>query len=301
MTKNRGGLGDLYQTRSPINKHEDGNAMNTRKNCAILFIAAGCFYTQAFAGVAGKDVAVKDLLPKTAKAEENHAPTVIKLEAPEEFSLKLQGGGSTQQVIEKQAIALVVDVKTDWTHVWVTLAGALFTALLVAYISSIGQRTQQRSVLANIRKEWQKELRDACTEITGVGLAISATFKQGAGTTDTLGEIKRLSQRFFELRARIELLLDPDVTTKGSQERRAHRDALRKALEAITSAISPKNSATVDLGSEMQKFRQAAKLVLEDAWQDVKNDVLGVNDPPTVFARTIAKVISKIRGDANIK
>lgn len=199
------------------------------------------------------------------------------LETPDSIAVKVAGETRTELLVNSIPSPITIDVKTDWANVTVTVIGSVVTAILVAYIARMGQRDQLRVSSAGIRKEWQLELRKACAEMMGITALLSfhnRTRSQNGGGYE--GEHLKLYMRFFELRATIQFLLDPDASKKLSEPKKLHHNELEHALLSLGESLNVEGEDHLQkLNEARQSFAKAAKLVLEDAWDDVKNDLQG--------------------------
>jgi hypothetical protein len=191
-------------------------------------------------------------------------------------AVELTHSGTTrnQVLVEGKPIELNVHTDSDWPAIVATGlvgVGSILTAIIVAWITRRNQLSQSRATLAGFRKEWQLELRAACSRLVALAKASQIELLETDGDRTNL---KGHFVEFVEVTTQIDLLLDPDTKESPDSDRRARRSDLRDSMNEIVDALQKKNIQDKDrLQTALKKFRNAAKLVLEDAWTDVKRDV----------------------------
>lgn len=201
----------------------------------------------------------------------------MKLEVPRKLEVQLTGATKNELRVDGKAIDLNVNTSTDWPAVAATSLvgiGSIITAIIVANISRRNQQSQSRTTLAGFRKEWQAELRSACSRLVALAKASQMELLTDEGSAVNL---KSHITELMEIKALIDLLLDPDIKQNIDEEKRTRRTALRSAMDSVTDALQKSKVQNHDeLNAALKNFRDSAKLVLEDAWLDVKRDVDGL-------------------------
>jgi len=171
--------------------------------------------------------------------------------------------------LSPEPIKLVVDTSTDWPMVISTAGvglGSALIALAVGILSSRSQKRQVQSATANIRKEWQGQLRDAISKLVGTVTYISEELDADEGFRQT-AESKEAYREMVEAQALIHLLLDRKKDSTGRIVALT-RDLVNETWDNDRSRVS----------EFMQKLISESIDVLEQAWKDIRNDLNGTTE-----------------------
>jgi len=180
--------------------------------------------------------------------------------------LALNGSVSTSIKVDPAVINLKVDTATDWPTIFVG-AGSVLTALAVAYITRVNQKAQSRATIAGIRDSWIRDLRQACTDFGTVAAEFVVLTAQKDAVTEE--KVATLITRLHTAQTLVELMIDTGNPDK--QEKLRERELI-ESMQAILQFFQDKGSNGEGI---LSRFTTAARLVLEDAWDDVKQDVYG--------------------------
>lgn len=200
-----------------------------------------------------------------------------KLEITGRTEVSLSGSTKTEFLIDPKPISLKVSTDTDvWAVLATSLVGlsGLVLAGMVAWFTHRGAKqaadASDRSakqaavaVAAGIRNEWMKDLRKAAAEVyaLGVSIAMAINVKKGEHA------LKKWEASFVEWKMHagtLVLMLDPK----------------KPAVSDLLSAIERVESKVLDNDFDesieaLNEFMSKVAVVLEDAWQDIKNDLYG--------------------------
>ena len=184
----------------------------------------------------------------------------------------LSGTTKTEILVPQVPIIVQLKTETDWPIVSLLVgAGSIFTGIAVALISRANQKSQSRAVMAGLRRDWQTEMRKACTELSS--LASLLKYEQILNS-DEFPDYNESYQKLNAIVSTIKFLIDPNKVKQGSN----NAQSLMRAMERMVDKIHSKEIA--EFYDDSREFTQYAQLVLEDAWTDIKNDAYGTDETP---------------------
>jgi hypothetical protein len=206
------------------------------------------------------------------KTDAGHKEVVVNTAMP--------AGPSSQPAQQLAQAQIVVKPPTDWPAIFAPFV----LGAAAMYFTQAGQRQQIRSSTANFRHEWLKELREACVSFaTAAGtMKLKNEVTQGFVTTP---EFWQIVDRMISTQSKILVMLD-----EGDQARKQLREAMGKVIEHMGA------SEGSGFQNGLVEFRNACRMVLDDAWQDMKQD-LGHSQPWTV--RTWVRIRNSLKRKSN--
>ncbi|MDR3096993.1 MAG: hypothetical protein LBV73_07955 [Paraburkholderia sp.] len=207
-------------------------------------------------------------------AEKLEAKNSLVIQKNEDGNHVLAGGNlhasssqnGTAITLDPQPIKLLVDTPTDWPMVLSTAgvgAGSALIALVVGVLAYRAQKRQVQSATANIRKEWQGQLRDAISKFVGtvtyIGEELDTNPKFRAAV-----ESRRAYREMVEAQALVHLLLDP------------RKDSSKKIVKLTRDLVDETwDRDRNELSNLLRELIAESIAVLEQAWEDIKNDLNG--------------------------
>lgn len=201
-----------------------------------------------------------------------------KLEITGHTDVALSGSTKTELRVDPAPITLKVETATDWPAVVATglvgIAG-IFTALVVGWFTHKGAQqaaaAMEKSALqaaaataAGIRNKWMQDLRNEAGDFYASVLDLVHAIQVGEGKLKTANGDAVKAFKMHKHRAVITMMLD---ASKPLVQR------LIEVMDGIAKAISDGDNEKIIAGSFA--FNAQATLLLEDAWQDIKNDLYG--------------------------
>lgn len=168
--------------------------------------------------------------------------------------------------LSPQPLKLVVDASTDWPAVaatsFVGITGAL-VALAVGALAYMGQRNQVRAATASFRHGWQQELRQLTAKFISVIARLHYELEANPDYLNSSESNAEYSQ-LIETHAKIELMLD---------QSKPYSKEISKLTKRLIGAVkSQKIDQIEQLSSDLLEVVNG---VLEQTWQDIKNDLRG--------------------------
>jgi hypothetical protein len=212
-----------------------------------------------------------------------------KLEITRHTDIALSGSTKTELRVDPAPITLKVETATDWAAVFATglvgIAGIL-TALVVGWFTHKGahqaaaameKSAQQAAVAmeksalqaaaataAGIRNEWMQDLRNEAAGFYAALLDIAYAILVGKGELNTENGDEVKVFKMHKHRAVITMMLDASKPLVQQ---------LIKVMDGAAKAVS--DGDQMKIVAESNAFKAQATLLLEDAWQDIKNDLYG--------------------------
>ena len=174
--------------------------------------------------------------------------------------------GARAITLSPQPLKLAVDTSTDWPTVaatsFVGITGAL-VALAVGAMAYMGQRNQVRAATANFRHGWQQELRQLVAKFISIIARLHYELEANPDYLNSSESNAEYSQ-LIETHATIELMLDRS---------KPYAKQISKLTERLISAV--KKQEIDQLGQLSSDLLEVVNGVLEQTWQDIRNDLRG--------------------------
>ncbi|GAB3365021.1 MULTISPECIES: hypothetical protein [Giesbergeria] len=193
---------------------------------------------------------------RTNCPERNNNENIITINVPNQ---KGSPEASQSITIQPQPVRLSVDTSTDWPAVIATSS----VAIAVGIMTYISQRNQIRASKAGFRHDWQKELRTLIAKF--ISLAATVRYEVG-GNPDYLNssESTELFGQLIDTHAKIELMLD---------RKKGYSKSISKITEDMI--LATRSSDINHLEALSNSLVDVANGVLEQAWQDIQDDLHG--------------------------
>lgn len=170
--------------------------------------------------------------------------------------------------IAPQPLQLAVDTPTDWpvvgASVFVGIMGGV-VSYVAAKIARRALKEQTRGVTANIRKEWQAELRRQIARYMSLTAHIHFSLELDKDYTSKEASFQAMCD-VLEAQTTIEMMLDPNKPTSPR---------IIEHMEEISRLIAAREVDKLD--DAAGRFMKTATEVLEQAWKDIRRD-LGHDD-----------------------
>jgi len=169
-------------------------------------------------------------------------------------------------LVNPQPLKLNIETSTDWPIVIATLmvgVGSVLTTLFVGWLTYVNQRNQIRSNKANFRHGWQIDLRLATAKFISITSKIHFELSEDDNYLSSSNGSKALSE-LLEYQVIIELMLDRS---------KQYTTEIIALLEAILEQLRGRrvDELTISANSLMIKVN----MLLEQTWQDIRNDLDG--------------------------
>lgn len=193
----------------------------------------------------------------------NKAMAVVASPTAPTFTAPISGTQS-QILVAPQPIKIEVDSPTDWVAVLLT---PLALAIAAAVFAARTNRQQTRSNTANFRHTWQLDLRSAL--VSYIGAVHQMTLKAALNPRFPLSdEGEAIRNQLLSTQATVVLMLDTQ---------KQYAKDLNAAMSETSNAIFdiPPDVPAAMVG--MEKVIPAAKEALENAWKDIRRDLM--HDP----------------------
>lgn len=176
--------------------------------------------------------------------------------------------GTKALTLSPQPLQLSVETSTDWPAVaatsFVGITGAL-VALAVGAMAYIGQRNQVRAATANFRHGWQQELRQLVAKFISVVARLHYELEANPNYLNSSESNAEYSQ-LIETHATIELMLDRS---------KPYAKQISKLTDRLIAAV--KKQEIDQLAQLSEDLLEVVNGVLEQAWQDIRNDLRGMS------------------------
>jgi len=207
---------------------------------------------------------VKSAHGQSRAANENTVTVYL----PSSQSQQFCGENTKAITLSPQPLKLDVNTATDWPAVsatfFVGVTGAL-VALAVGGMAYLGQRSQVRAATANFRHDWQKELRGLVAKFISVAARIHYELESNPDYLSSSESNSEYSQ-LIETHAKIEMMLDRS---------KPYAKEISKISSRLIDAV--KNHQVNQISLLSSDLLDVANGVLEQTWQDIRNDLRGKN------------------------
>lgn len=168
------------------------------------------------------------------------------------------GQTQTEIAVVAKPIRIEIESPTDWP----AIAAPFVLGAAAFYFAWANQRQQIRSSIANFRDAWLQQLRSAAVEFSAAAAELQLKSVENTDFLQTADSMPYIT-RLFSAQSTILLMLDSKKDPARSVE---------KAMKAVAGSVG-EDGKRAEFAAAMRNFVATARVVLDNAWIDIKTDL----------------------------
>ncbi|WP_423252377.1 hypothetical protein [Vibrio vulnificus] len=161
---------------------------------------------------------------------------------------------------------LALSMAPDWPMITLTAIVGLtsyLTSKALIRVTKQNQKSTSKIKQAEIRQDWQKELRDSISKLIAATIVVRSKNRQSANFANTQ-DYYVCWEKILVLQSQIKLLLTNDKTESKS---------LVSLVDDLIEHAADSKLSVDDFAAYSNAVEEMAKKVLETAWEQIKGDL----------------------------